>query len=216
MDDFREKASHFKKYFASICTPKDDSSCLPDSVDLITPSSCFSTFTFADDEILKIIRSLDINKAHGHDEISVRLIKISDNAIIESLSLIYRNSYENGTFPAIWKKSNIIPFHKKGDKQISNNYRPVHCYPCSVKYLKEFYLTQYLSIFKKMISLVNISLGFNQMIHAYISYFQLYIIFMLPLMSVHRSMLAAYIWTCLKNLTKFGMRGLFTRWNVLA
>ena len=58
-----------------MCTPIDNSSCLPISVDLINPSACFSTFNFADDEILKIIRALDINKAHGHDEISVIMIK---------------------------------------------------------------------------------------------------------------------------------------------
>ena len=129
MSDFREKANHFNKYFASICTPIDNSGCLPISVDLINPSGCFSTFNFADDGILKIIRALDINKAHGHDEISVRMIKICDDAIIEPLSLIYKNCIENGTFPAIWKKSNIIPVHKKGDKQIINNYRSVSLLP---------------------------------------------------------------------------------------
>ena len=97
---------------------------MPIFIDLINPSACFSTFSFADDEILKIIRALDINKAHGHDEISVRMIKICDDAIIEPLSLIYKNCIENGTFPAIWKISNIVPVHKKGDKQIINNYRP--------------------------------------------------------------------------------------------
>ena len=28
-------------------------------------------------------------------------------------------------FPDIWKRVNICPIHKKGDKQIINNYRPV-------------------------------------------------------------------------------------------
>ena len=99
---------------------------LPISVDLINPSACFSTFNFVDDEILKIIRALDINKAHGHDEIYVRMIKICDYAIIGPLSLIiYESCIESGTFPAIWKKSNIVPVHEKGDKQIIDNYRPV-------------------------------------------------------------------------------------------
>ena len=35
------------------------------------------------------------------------------------------NCIENGTFPAIWKKSNVASVHKKGDKQIINNYRHV-------------------------------------------------------------------------------------------
>ena len=95
----------------------------------------FFYFQFADDEILKIIRA-HINKAHGHDEISVRMIKICDDAIIEPLSLIYKNCIENGTFPAIWKKSNIVPVHKKGDKQIINNYRPVSLLPMFGKILE--------------------------------------------------------------------------------
>ena len=86
-----------------------------------------------------------------------------------------------------------------------------HCYPYLVKYLKEFYLTHYLIIFQKIISFMNISLGFDQAIHAYINYFQLYMIFILLLIVVSRSMLQAYFWTCLKHLTKFDMRGLFTR-----
>ena len=53
------------------------------------------------------------------------MIKICDCANIEHLSLIYKNCTENGTFPAIWKKSNIVPVHKKGDKQIIYSYRPV-------------------------------------------------------------------------------------------
>ena len=112
-----------------VYAPIDNSSCLPISVDLINPSACFSTFNFADDEILKIIRALDINKAHGHDKISLRMIKICDDAIIEPLSLIYKNCIDNRTFPTIWTKSNIVPVHNKRDKLIVDNYRPVSLLP---------------------------------------------------------------------------------------
>ena len=36
---------------------------------------------FNEGEILKIIRALNINKAHGHDGISIRMIKICDAGI---------------------------------------------------------------------------------------------------------------------------------------
>ena len=89
--NFREKENYFNKYFASEC---------PISEDVINPSVCFFTFSFTDDDILKINK--DLSKAHGFDEIYVRIIIICNDAIIEPLSLIYENCIENGTFPATW------------------------------------------------------------------------------------------------------------------
>ena len=43
--------------------------------------------------------------------------------------MIFNNCIDTGTFPDIWKQSNIIPVHKKGDKQIVDNYRPVSVLP---------------------------------------------------------------------------------------
>ena len=37
-----------------------------------------SSLQFQDEEIIKIIRSLDINKAHQHDGISIRMLNIFD------------------------------------------------------------------------------------------------------------------------------------------
>ena len=60
---------------------------------------------------------------------SIRMLKICDLAIIKPLSMIFRNCINNSTFPDLWKKSNICPIHKKGNKQIINNYRPVSLLP---------------------------------------------------------------------------------------
>ena len=61
----------------------------------------------------KIIRALNINKAHADDDISIRMIKIGDSALMKPLSIIFNNSLKTGTFPCIWKKSNVMPVHKK-------------------------------------------------------------------------------------------------------
>ena len=57
------------------------------------------------DDRIKIIRALNVSKAHDHDKVSVRMIKIWDEVII-NLCL------------DVWKKFNIIPVDKKKNKQV--------------------------------------------------------------------------------------------------
>ena len=76
-----------------------------------------------------MLESQNVNKAHGHDDISIRMIKPRGELIVKPLSIIFKNCIDNGIFPDIWKKSNIIPVHKKEDKQIIDTYRPVSLLP---------------------------------------------------------------------------------------
>ena len=62
-----------------------------------------SSINFEKEDILKIIRNLNVNKTHGHDNISMRMLKICDSVLVEPLSLIYRNCINYGVFPDIWK-----------------------------------------------------------------------------------------------------------------
>ena len=57
--------------------------------------------------------------------ISIRMLKVSGDAIIEPLFKIFKNCLRCGIFPDDWKKGNIVPIFKKGDKQDIKNYRPV-------------------------------------------------------------------------------------------
>ena len=78
----------------------------------------------------KIIYKLDPNKAH--DLISVRMLKMSGDAIIEPLFKIFKNCLKCEIFPDDWKKGNIIPIFTKGDKQDIKSHRPVSLPPiCS-------------------------------------------------------------------------------------
>lgn len=44
--------------------------------------------------------------------------QIYDEIIIKPLSIIYKNYIESGIFPDVWKKSNIVTVHKKGNKEL--------------------------------------------------------------------------------------------------
>ena len=48
---------------------------LPEGKTYITDSK-LSSLQFEDNNIIKIIAPLDINKAHGHDDISIRMLKM--------------------------------------------------------------------------------------------------------------------------------------------
>ena len=88
-------------------------------------NKCLDSIHFSSSDIAKIISHLDPNKAHGHDMLSIRMIKLCGNSICKPLSIIFNDCLKKGKFPHDWKKSNVVPVHKKGNKQSLKNYRPV-------------------------------------------------------------------------------------------
>ena len=110
--DFKRKADHFNNFSASKCTPLNNDSVLPTLLEHESEAR-FSKITFTDDQILKILRALDINKSHRHNQISIRMLKLCDKSIITPLSIFFQNCIDIRTFPDTWKKSNIMPVYKK-------------------------------------------------------------------------------------------------------
>ena len=113
---FKEKANHLNCFLASHCTPLDNNSKIPETQTFVIDYKLFSV-QFEDNDIIKKIRSLGICKAHGHDDMSIRMLRLCDLAIVKPLSIIFRNSIDQSTFADIWKKSNICPFIRK----VTNN-----------------------------------------------------------------------------------------------
>ena len=131
--DFKEKANLFNDFFCKQCTPVANDSTLPTLLE--TPNETLSSIEIIASDIGKIIKALKVNKAHGHDEISIKMLKLCESAITDSLYLIFKNCLSSNTFPDVWKKANVIPVHKKGDKQVLKNYRPVSLLPICGKLL---------------------------------------------------------------------------------
>ena len=65
------------------------------------------------------------------------MLKIYDSSIYKPLEMIFKQCMETGVFPSEWKKANIVPIHKKGDKQPLENYSPVLLLPICEKSLKD-------------------------------------------------------------------------------
>ena len=75
--------------------------------------------------VTKIAQNLDSSKAHGHNNVSIRMLKICGSSIYKPLAIIFKQCVDTGIFPSEWKKGNIVPIHKKDEKQTLKNYRPV-------------------------------------------------------------------------------------------
>ena len=142
VSDFLVKANLFNDYFSKQCTTIDNS--IPANINFETEES-LSTFEICSGDIVKIIRSMDPNKAHGHDERSIRMIKICAFSISKPLAILFRNCLESKCFPKEWTKANIVPVHKK----MINNWSKIigqYLYCISVlKFLKKWYLTRFLN-----------------------------------------------------------------------
>ena len=117
-----------KNNYFKPCTSVSHNSTLPLVTSSVTNAS-LSFISVNDQDILNITHSLNINKAHGYDDISIRLLKICDSSIVKPLPIIFKNCLQSGSFLNNWKKSNFVPIHKKDDKQLLQNYRPVSLLP---------------------------------------------------------------------------------------
>ena len=89
-----------------------NNSVLPSSKYCITDKR-LTTIKFNKDDILKIFRNLNVNKAHGHDNISIWMLKICYSVVTELLSVLLKNCVDCEIFPDIWKMSHIIPTYKE-------------------------------------------------------------------------------------------------------
>ena len=71
------------------------------------------TIRLGKSDIIKLIKALDVSEAHGHDGISVKMIKICAASMAHPLTLTFQNTLVAGIFANGWKKANIVPIHKK-------------------------------------------------------------------------------------------------------
>ena len=122
--DFHKKAEMFNEYFSKQCSIIQNGSSLPNEMETWT-NKTLTSIDFSEDDIYKIIKKLDTNNAHGYDMISIRMLKLCRVSICKPLKIIFKNFISNGFFPNDWKKANVVPIHKKNNKQVVSNYRPI-------------------------------------------------------------------------------------------
>ena len=79
-------------------------------------NNILDTIIFSKEDIYKMTKKLDPNKAHGH-MISIWMIKLCGISMCKPSEIIFQNSLRSGKFLSEWKKANIVPTFKK----VTNN-----------------------------------------------------------------------------------------------
>ena len=86
-----------------------------------------SDFVFLENLIIELNELTSSAKSLYYENLVKKLkkLKICDKPFSKPLILLFQNSAKLYYFLDIWKKSNIIPVHKRNDKQLVENYPPI-------------------------------------------------------------------------------------------
>ena len=76
-------------------------------------------------EVRKHIFAVTNSRAAGHDGINNVLLKAGIIVVAPVLTKIINNCIRTAIFPATWKVGRITVLHKKGSRNLLNNYRPI-------------------------------------------------------------------------------------------
>ena len=75
------------------------------------------------------------------------MIKSCVNSISFPLKHIFKSMINEGVFPEDWKKSNVVPIHKKESKNLIKNYRPVSLLPIFSKVFERLVFNALINFF---------------------------------------------------------------------
>ena len=131
------------------CSLINNASTLPTHIHYLT-NNRLSSVTFSQDHIATIIQNL--GETQGHDNIYIgiyiEMLKlIRGPAILKSLDIIFKQCVNTGVFPSKWKKGNIVPIYRKGDKQTLKLYCPVWFLPICWKIFERLMFNEMFNFF---------------------------------------------------------------------
>ena len=98
----------------------------------------FMHLSFNTTTIYNSLKQLNPNKSQGPDNISGRVLKNCAQSISYPLSTLFNISFRTGSLPDEWKIANVVPVHKKGDKNCVKNYRPISLTSIVSKIFKKY------------------------------------------------------------------------------
>ena len=112
----------FVEYFSSIFSEHNTAGNFKPN--LYINSSAF-IYPAKSSEIMVCFMKLKNKKTHQENNIPMFLWRIIANSILEPTKFLINQMLATAIFPSVFKKADVIPIYKKGDKKKPNNYRPI-------------------------------------------------------------------------------------------
>lgn len=115
-----------------------------------------------DQEIILLIRDLDVNKAPGPDNITVSFVKTHHLVFTSILKDVFNDMISTGQYPECLKTARVVPLHKSGSRSNINNYRPISTLSVLNKILEKLLSTRIMSFLESSKLIYTHQYGFRQ------------------------------------------------------
>ncbi len=147
LTDNMDKANVLNQYFGTVFKKNDPSyaACVIGDLPINSTRSMGGFNVHFDDVYREILRCKPFTKSP--DDVPSKLFKLSPSLFAPYLYLIFARTISSSDIPEAWKKSIIVPIHKKGPKNLPENYRPINNISNSAKILERIifnYINSYL------------------------------------------------------------------------
>ena len=121
-----EKSKIMNDYFLTVFT-QETLQDMPESEQVFNgeENELLTDITITKEIVEQEIDKLKKFKSPGPDEIYPIVLKECKEVISETLMSAFRKSLDTGEVPLMWRRANVVPIFKKGDKTLASNYRPV-------------------------------------------------------------------------------------------
>ena len=114
------------------------------------------------EELIKLIRALELHKAPGPDGINSYVIKKTEAVIAPALMKLFNKCLDQGIFPDSLKTASIVPLHKGGAREEPTNYRPISLLPQFSKLLEKIIKNRMISFLDNNKIITNDQFGFRK------------------------------------------------------
>ena len=114
---------------------------------MMPPHTTFKFEEIDNRTVLQYINNMKSSHCCGHDNISSNTLKLIANEVSPSLTLTIYQSLSTRIFPDSLKTAKVIPIHKKDEKTIMPNYRPISILPVLSKIIESVMHSQLMHYF---------------------------------------------------------------------